>query len=262
MQWDSGDLVKAIWSTHSFSVPWFWQVNVKWTKYTLRESLIIIINATVAIVVRWILDEKLESLRAGVICCNNCADSGVIRWVSVVQNVNEMHQKYSLPHKHWVVWLRYSYSYSDSDNCTGNSDIARKGSSMLIWIRVKDSVFFVVVVVVSVVIKPYFSNMKEKCRFSVCVLEIPKLQLSVALVLTLSNLHCKRSHIFCPWKALGINYVCDLSVISNLLSIISSPRGLNYTNILWKFEKKAHVFIFPVWYKLYIWTISGQNICF
>lgn len=57
---------------------------------------------------------------------------------------------------------------------------------------------FFFVVVVSVVIKPYFSNMKEKCRFSVCVLEIPKLQLSVALVLTLSNLHCKRSHIFCP----------------------------------------------------------------
>lgn len=75
------------------------------------------------------------------------------------------------------------------------------------------------------VIKSYFSNTKEKCRLSASVLEILKLQLSVALVLTLSNLHYKGSHIFCPWKASGINCVCDLSVISNLLSIISSPRG-------------------------------------
>lgn len=93
--------------------------------------------------------------------------------------------------------------------------------------------------IVSAVIKPYFSNMKEKCRFSVGVLQIPKLQLSVALVLTLSNLHYKRSHIFCPWKASGINCVCDLSVISNSLSIISSPRGLDYTNLVWKPEKNT-----------------------
>lgn len=79
--------------------------------------------------------------------------------------------------------------------------------------------------------------MKEKFRFSVSALEIPKLQFSVALLLTLSNLHYKCCHIFCPWKASGINCVCDLSVISNLLSIISSPRGLDYTNPVWKPEK-------------------------
>lgn len=98
--------------------------------------------------------------------------------------------------------------------------------------------------IVSTVIKPYFSNMKEKCRFSVSVLEIPKLQLSVPLVLTLSNLHYKCSHIFCPWKASGVNCVCDLSVISNLLSIISSPRGLDYRNLVWKPEKKSIFFYF------------------
>lgn len=52
--------------------------------------------------------------------------------------------------------------------------------------------------IVIAVIKPYFSNMKEKIRFSVSVLEILKLQFSVALVLTLSNLHYKCSHIFSP----------------------------------------------------------------
>lgn len=93
------------------------------------------------------------------------------------------------------------------------------------------------------------------------MLEIPKLHLSVALVLTLSNLHYKHSHIFCLWKASGINCVCDLSIISNLLSIISSPRGLDYTNLVWKPEKNPRVFIFPAWYKLYIRAISGQNIC-
>lgn len=95
---------------------------------------------------------------------------------------------------------------------------------------------------VSAVIKLHFSNMKEKFRFSGSVLEISKLQLSVALSLTLSNLHYKRSHGFCPRKASGINCVCDLSVISNLLSIISSPRGLGYTNLVWKPDNTSHFY--------------------
>lgn len=98
--------------------------------------------------------------------------------------------------------------------------------------------------IVSAVIKPYFSNMKEKFRFSVSVLEIPKLQFSVTLVLTLSNLHYECSCIFCPWKASGINCFCDLSVISNLLSIISSPRGPDYTNPVWKPEKNPRFYFY------------------
>jgi len=52
--------------------------------------------------------------------------------------------------------------------------------------------------IVSAVVKPHFSHMKEKRRFSDSVLEMPELQLSVVLVLTLSNLHYKPCHIFCP----------------------------------------------------------------